>query len=84
MSVGALRRQVATADKTAFAVRLRRVARRALARHERLAVDLRIVINATERARDDEDRPRDAATRRLGHRRLSPCAGACCARRRAA
>jgi plastocyanin len=44
VSVGALRKQVATAGKTSFAVRLRRVARRALARRERLAVDLRIVV----------------------------------------
>jgi plastocyanin len=44
VSVGALRRQVSTAGKTSFAVRLRRVARRALERRGRLAVDLRIVV----------------------------------------
>jgi plastocyanin len=44
VSVGAFRKHVATARKTAFAIRLRRVARRALDRRERLAVGLRIVI----------------------------------------
>jgi plastocyanin len=44
VSVGALRKQVATAGKTAFAVRLRRAARRALERRGRLAVDVRIVV----------------------------------------
>jgi plastocyanin len=44
VSVGALRKQVATAGKTSFAVRLRRAARRALERRGRLAVDVRIVV----------------------------------------
>jgi plastocyanin len=44
VSVGALRKQVATAGKTSFALRLRRAARRALERRGRLAVDLRIVV----------------------------------------
>jgi hypothetical protein len=42
--VGALRKQVATAGKTSFAVRLRRAARRALERRGVLAVDVRIVV----------------------------------------
>jgi plastocyanin len=44
VSVGSLRRQVASAGKTLFAVKLNRAARRALNRRDRLTVTLRISV----------------------------------------
>jgi hypothetical protein len=44
VSVGSLRRQIATAGKTSFALRLGAVARRALKRNGRLTVDLRVSV----------------------------------------
>jgi hypothetical protein len=44
VSVGSLRRQVASAGKTSFAVKLNRAARRALNRRDRLTVSLRITV----------------------------------------
>ncbi len=44
VSVGSLRKQVPSAGKTSFAVRLSAAARRALKRHERLGVELRITV----------------------------------------
>jgi len=44
VSVGSLRKQVPSAGKTSFAVRLSAAARRALKRHGRLGIDLRISV----------------------------------------
>jgi plastocyanin len=44
VSVGSLRRQLPSAGKASFAVRLNRAARRALNRRDRLSVDLRISV----------------------------------------